>query len=158
MSVLRMERKASDNPYLHKDFHRALNWALIYLADRHGEAAVREYLQEFAGKYYAPLQTALRQEGLAALEHHFSWIYAIEGGDVRIDRQTDPDSLTITVRQCPAVAHIRAGGDRVSPLFHLTSEAVNEAICRNTPYQSSLIEYDPATGACRQCFTRRNQP
>jgi hypothetical protein len=157
MNVLRMERNASDNPYLHKDFHKALNWALIYLAENYGEAAIREYLHDFAVKYYSPLIDALNHEGLVALQNHFARLYAIEGGDVQIARQADPASLTIVVRRCPAVAYIVAAGDVVSPLFHLTSETVNEAICQNTPYQSAMSGYDPATGACLLKFTRRDQ-
>ena len=158
MSNQRMERRAGDNPYLHKDFHKALNWALIYLEERWGETAVREYLHDFAVKYYAPLAQALSRDGLDALHRHFAAVYAAEGGDVTIERQADPDSLTLLVRICPAVAHIRQAGDAVSPLFRLTSEVVNAAICQDTPYRAELTGYDPATGACVQLFTRRRQP
>lgn len=150
-----MERNAADNVYLHKDFHKALNCALIYLAEHHGDLAVREYLHEFAAAFYAPLNKALKKDGLDALQAHFESIYALEGGDVQIIRSQAPERLTITVHRCPAIAHIRAAKDAVSPLFHLTSEVVNEAICQDTPYQSALSGYDPDTGAGVQIFTRR---
>lgn len=158
MVILHMERNATDNVYLHKDFHKALNCALIYLAGRFGESAVREYLRDFAAEYYAPLAEALKIRGLDALKDHFERIYAIEGGDVQIERLQDPDSLTVTVRTCPAVAHIRAAGDALSPLFYLTSETVHETICANTPYQAILSGYEPTTGACVQHFSRRSRP
>jgi len=37
-----MRRQASDNRYLHRDFHGAMSLALEYLRIRYGEDAVRE--------------------------------------------------------------------------------------------------------------------
>lgn len=156
MSVLRMERQAEDNVYLHKDFHKALNQALIYLEKNFGEQAVSDYLRTFARDFYSPLTASIQEKGLDPLQKHFEDIYAIEGGDVSIERSDDDRQLAIHVRRCPALAHIQAAGDLVSPLFHLTHEVVNEAICEGTPYQARLIDYDPSTGACIQRFERRN--
>jgi len=156
MTKKQLIRHAADNEYLHKDFHGALNFALIYLEKHYGEQGVREYLAQFAGQYYAPLNQAIREQGLDALKGYMEKIYALEGGEVEIRRLTDPDSLEIHVTSCPAVAHIRGKGQVMSPLFYLTHEIVNECICRDTPYQSELIAYEPQTGACIQRFTRRS--
>ncbi len=155
MAVLKMERQAADNTYLHKDFHKALNHALIYLENRFGEEAVRDYLHDFSAAYFAPLAADLKKRGLMALQEHFQRIYDLEGGDATIEILSDPERLLITVRSCPAVAHIRAAGDPVSPLFHLTSFVVNETICAGSCYQAALSDYDPGTGACCQTFSRR---
>jgi hypothetical protein len=157
MGVLKMERRAEDNVYLHKDFHKALNQALIYLEKNFGEQAVRDYLRTFARDFYSPLRLAIQEQGLDPLQKHFESIYAIEGGDVSIEPSDDGQQLDIKVRRCPALAHIQASGDVVSPLFHLTHEVVNEAICDGTPYQARLIDYDASTGACIQRFERRDQ-
>ncbi len=45
-----MRREASDNEYLHRDFHGALSAAIEYLDRRYGEEAVRSYLREFTDK------------------------------------------------------------------------------------------------------------
>lgn len=156
MAFLQMVRHASDNPYLHKDFHGALNFALIYLEMQHGEQAVREYLAEFATQYYAPLNQAIREKGLDPLKDYLERIYAIEGGQVEIRRLSDPDALIVQVTVCPAVSYIRQSGQEVSPLFYLTHEVINECICRETPYRSELIDYEPQTGACVQRFIRRS--
>ena len=39
-----IERKASDNEYLHKDFHCALSVGIEYLEQNYDEDAVRRYL------------------------------------------------------------------------------------------------------------------
>ncbi len=150
-----MIRHAYDNTYLHKDFHQALNFALIYLEKQQGEKGVRAYLTDFAEAYYAPLNQAVKDQGLSALQAYMKKIYALEGGEVAIRRTTDPDQLDIIVSRCPAVTHIRAGNNDVSPLFHLTHEVVNDCICRGTPWQSELLDYNPQTGSCIQRFSRR---
>ena len=73
-----MERRASDNEYIHKDFHGALSAAIEYLHKNYGEQAVRDYLWQFANTFYSPLKDALSERGLVALKEHFEKIYKIE--------------------------------------------------------------------------------
>ncbi len=148
-----MRRKAADNVYLHKDFHGALNQALIYIEDRFGPDAVREYLRQFARTYYSPLTEKLGEKGLNVLKEHFAAIYAQEGVECRIEESAD--ALVLTVPSCPAVAHIRKMGFRLSPSFVETTRTLNEAICEGTPYQSELLEFDPETGRTVVRFFRR---
>jgi len=149
-----MCRKASDNPYLHKDFHGALSAAIEYLDERFGEAAVREYLWQFARQFYAPLTQALTNRGLEALEEHLRQVYQREGGQIRIDRS--PDELRIEVYACPAVTHIRRRGYPLARLFHETIATVAKAICYGTPFDAELIEYDKTTGhSVQRVFRKR---
>jgi len=96
MPKFTLDRRASDNPYFHPDFHGALSAALTYLEQTHGPETVCAYLRRFTRVYYAPLREALRERGLAALEEHFRSIYAREGGEVEI--VCTADSLVIRVR------------------------------------------------------------
>jgi len=148
-----MHRQAGDNAYLHQDFHGALSVGLVYLERRYDEDAVREYLAQFARAYYAPLSEAIRRRGLEPLESHFSRIYALEGGQVEIER--DENQMTLRVEACPAVGHMRRQGYPVSRLFYETTKTVNEMICEGTPFEAELVEYDAATGRSIQRFRRR---
>jgi hypothetical protein len=148
-----MRRKAADNVYLHKDFHGALNQALIYVERQFGAAAVREYLCQFARAYYSPLTKRLQEKGLEALKEHFSAIYELEGADFRIELSAD--ELVLTVLRCPAVSHIRRMDLRLSPHFIETTRTVNEAICEGTPFRAELLEYHPKTGRSVSRFVRR---
>ena len=56
-----MRRHASDNEYLHKDFHGALSCGIEYLHEIYGEDAVRRYLHDFALSYYTPLRRELNE-------------------------------------------------------------------------------------------------
>lgn len=149
-----MRRRASDNEYLHKDFHGALSVGLDYLREHYGEESVREYLREFAGAFYAPLTGDIKQRGLVALKEYFEKLYETEGGEISITFSSE--ELIVCVQACPAVTHIRKNNHSVSPLFYETTKTVNETICRDTPFAAELVEYDPQTGRSVQRFYRRD--
>jgi len=148
-----MRRQASDNEYLHKDFHGALSTGIEYLDTHYGEQAVKDYLREFAVTFYAPLIREISERGLAALSDHFWQVYEREGGDAEI-RLTE-DELLINVPACPAVMHMRKNGYHVARRWVETTRTVNEALCEGTPFAAELVEYDEQTGRSRQRFYRR---
>lgn len=157
MTKQTMDKAAADNVYLHKDFHGALNQALIYVERVFGADAVKEYLRQFAGTFHAPLRRAMFERGLDALKDYLRDVYSAEGADICIETAPggpDPDELTLRVKECPAVSHIRKMKLTVSPLFPETVKTVNEAICSGTPFEAELLEYDPETGRSVQRFRR----
>ena len=148
-----MERRASDNVYLHKDFHGALSTGIEYLQTRFGEEAVRDYLRQFTSAYYAPLKKRLCEQGLSALKDYFENMYAAESGEITTTL-TDTE-LVVSVSSCPAVMHMRGHGYTVARLFRETTETVNSALCDGTPYAAELVEYDEDTGKSVQRFSWR---
>ena len=149
-----MDRRAADNPYLHKDFHSALNCGIVYLHQHFGEQAVRDYLREFTLHWHAPLRQRLVAAGLGALRQYFETLYGVEGAAVRFEQTAD--ELVVQVDACPAVMHMRARGETVSPLFSETTRTVNEALCEDTDYAAELVAYEPQTGRSIQRFRRRS--
>jgi len=148
-----MQRSASDNRYLHKDFHGALNAGIEYLHRHYGDQAVRDYLRDFTRSFYAPLIKEIQQRGLVALFEHFDKIYSIEGGQVTF-KLTD-DELMLDVKASPAVMHLRSRGYQVSGQFYETIRTVNDALCEETPFAAELLEYTEETGQSRQRFYRK---
>ena len=151
-----MRRRASDNVYLHRDFHGALSAAIEYLDRRYGPEAVREYLREFTLSYYAPLRRCIATDGLEALRQHFADMYATEGGDVRMTLADN--ELIVEIAACPAVTHMREHGYPVARLWVETTRTVNEALCEDTPFAAELVSYDDETGGSVQRFYRRQPP
>jgi len=148
-----MRRRAADNVYLHKDFHGALNLALIYIEDHFGADALREYLHQFARAFYSPLTKRLQEKGLEALKEYFLAIYDVEDAECRVELSAN--ELVLRIPQCPAVAHIRRMGLALSPHFIETTRTVHEAICEGTPFVAELLEYIPDTGRSVTRFSRR---
>jgi hypothetical protein len=150
-----MRRKASDNVYLHKDFHGALSAGIEYLHRRYGPQAVEDYLRQFARSYYAPLRDDIRTRGLVALKEHFEDTYRREGVTPQVI--LSDDELVVKVESCPAVAHMRAHGYAVAELFYETTKGVNEALCEGSPFCAELVEYEPQTGRAAMRFRRKSR-
>ncbi len=153
MSKQVMRRQASDNEYLHKDFHGALSTGIDYLEKTYGEQAVIEYLRRFTDTFYAPVKRDVQERGLPALREHFERIYQIEGGQAQFEQTAD--ELTVRVAACPAVMHMREHGYTVARLFVETTRTVNEALCEGSQFTAELLEYDEQTGRSVQRFSRR---
>jgi len=148
-----MNRKASDNPYLHRDFHGALSCGIEYLHTRYGEEAVRKYLREFAGAFYAPLRQRMKTDGLAAIREHYEQIFREEEGKVQF--KGSDTSLTITVKACPAITHMRKRGLPVARMYCETTRVMNEVMCEGSSFEAQLCNCDPERGTCEQRFRRK---
>jgi hypothetical protein len=148
-----MRRQASDNPYFHRDFHATLNQGLIYLREKFGPAAVRDYLRQLGRTFYSPLSESLRRGGLGAVRQYLEKIYSEENAEYEI--QSDENVLEMKIESCPAVTHIRKLGFPVSDMFRETTRTLFEAICEDTPFDFRLEEYEPETGKSRFRFFRR---
>lgn len=155
MEKLIMTRSASDNTYLHKDFHGALSTGIDYLEANYGADAVQEFLRRFTNSYYAPVKADLKERGLIALKEHFEKVYGIEGGSISID--LTEDTLVLKVEACPALAHMRENGMKVASLFFETDRTVDDALCEGTPYAAEFIAYEEETGRSIRKFFRRGQ-
>lgn len=149
-----MDRKASDNEYLHRDFHGAMSCAVEYLHINYGEDAAREYLRKFTRTFYAALTENIKARGIIALREHFEKLYGIEGGEVEIT--STEDELVIHVFKCPAVIHLHENNRPVAALFYETTRTVNEALCEGTVFKAEFLEYNDSTGGNIQKFTRRD--
>jgi len=144
-----LDQKASDNEYMHKDFHGVLCYAIKYLDEHFGQESTTEYLQQVGNTYFAPLSEQLKKQGLCALENHFRKIFEKENGSFKIEY--DQDILKITVHSCPAISHLKKNKLFFTDRFCESTVIVNQAICNNAGYSSSCI-YQPGKGSCVQKF------
>jgi len=144
-----LDRRASDSEYLHKDFHGAMCYAVKYLDEKCGPDATRAYLRQVGRTFFAPLSERLARDGLRALAEHWRKVFALEGGEIELSH--DGGVLVLTVRKCPAVAHLKAIGKLYTERFCETTVAVNEAICERAGYACSC-RYEPGAGRCVQRF------
>jgi hypothetical protein len=150
-SVRVMERKASDNKYLHKDFHIALNLLMTYILENFGSEALKDYLKQFSGAYFSPLKQKLMAGDKDALVSYFRDIYEKEEWPVRIE--TVDNRVEICQDSCPAMSYILAIGAKPCLHYRETYNTVYTSLCENTPYEYMLEYFDDATGACRQFFS-----
>ncbi len=150
-----MERRASDNKYLHKDFHNIMNLGIEYIHNKYGKGSVLEYLSQFASAYYAPLKDAVVERGLIAIKEHYERIYAAEEASEVISFLYKEDELVIKVEKCPAMTHMRKSNITPSELYYELTKKVNETICENTGFAFELKAYDSETGASTERFFKK---
>ena len=155
MSKEIISRRASDNKYLHKDFHIALNYGIDYLLKKYGENAVRDYLRQFTKSYYAPLTEAINRIGLKAIKEHYEKIYKSE--DAVFDIHYTDDELSIHLSSSPAVTYIKEKGHHLSKLYGETVKTVMTVLCENSPYMVEILQYNDDNGGYKVRFFRRKQ-
>ena len=144
-----LECKASDNEYMHKDFHGALCYAIKYIDDNYGFEATTEYLKQVARTYFSPLTEQLAKEGLGLLEKHWQQVFSAEDGRFRLEYRDD--TLILTVDECPAIAHLKKIGHLFTERYCETTMVVNETICGRAGYSCSCV-YEAGKGKCVQKF------
>lgn len=137
---------------VHKDFHGCFSFGLKFLLDNYGPAEMEEYLRRLARTVYAPLIESIRDRGLSAFQDHWRNVMSLEGADFDL-HFTDDDGLVLEVKQCPAIAHMRARGYEVCSRFCEATRIVNDEICRQAGYISE-VEYDQENASCTQRFRK----
>ena len=147
-----MDRRASDNKYLHRDFHCSMNFGVEYVGERFGEEGVKEYLTDFARSFYAKLIDDAKKRGLSAIREHIEKIYEIEeASEVLNIKQTDKE-LRVSIEKCPAVAHIRKFGGVPCKWFVETTATVNNVIAREAGLHFQMISYCDEDGKAEYRF------
>lgn len=148
-----MKREASDNKYLHKDFHLSMNMLLDYIYRNFGKEELIKYLAQYAKAYYNPLNQKLAGGELDALVTYFTDLYEKEEWQVKIDY--GENYLEIQQEACPGISHIRTKGEKPCPFYRETYSTVYQVLCTNTPFEYELVYFNEETGACKQSFKRK---
>ena len=139
MAVLRMERRASDNKHLHKDFHVLADQGIAFVGEKYVDNGVREYLYRFICAYYAPLIEAIKKRGLVALKEHIEKIYEIEEASDAVKLTLTEDELLVEIKYCPAVEFMKSVSHTPSKWYIETTRTVNETIADKTNYGFELL-------------------
>jgi len=155
MSIKVMNRKASDNKYLHRDFHVSGDIGIKYVGEKYGDNGVKEYLRRFATAYYSPLVDSIKKEGLIALKKHIENIYIIEESIQVLKTTLTENDLLVEIDYCPAIAFMKSIGHTPSKWYIEETRTVNETIADNADLGFELINYDINTGKAAYRFFRR---
>lgn len=149
-----MDRRAADNEYLHKDFHNFMNAGVAYLEKKYGEDVVKDYLKQYAGNVYNKLIESIKVNGLSALKENIYDTYRKEKAEDAVKIVCDEGSMEVEILYCPAIAHFREKGIKVSPMYKYTTETVMETIAKKTGLSFEMLSYDDETGASKYCFKK----
>ena len=146
----KMERRASDNKYLHKDFHVSLDLGIAYVGDRYGEDAVKEYLTDYAKSFYQKMT-------LAELENYFKKIYEAEDASDVLKTTLEKNSLTVEISECPAMKFMRSTGHEPSKYYTQTTKTLYAVLAQICGFEFNLSEYDEKSGKAKFIFSEVTQ-
>ena len=134
------------------DFYFAINATFRFILKQLGPDALRRYWQELGSTYYAPVTAAWKQGGLPEVGRYWRAFFDAEpGAEVQVD--VAPERVTLDVRVCPAIKHLRAHGREIVPCFCQHCYYVSEATAAPAGF---TVRVEGGNGACRQTFLPRN--
>ncbi|MCE5240812.1 hypothetical protein LLH23_20305 [bacterium] len=130
------------------DFYFAINATFRWIHDNWGEAGLRQYWEALGREHLADVTERFRQGGMAAVREYWQAFFDGEpGGDVSVAH--DGDTVTISVRTCPAIKHLRAHGREIMPLYCQHCQVVSEAMCEGAGIG---VDVQGGGGSCVQTF------
>ena len=141
----KMERKVSDNKYLHKDFHVSFDLGLAYIGDKFGKEHVSKYLRDYARSYYKKMT-------LNELDNYFKFIYEQEEASDLLETELEDKSLKISVKRCPAMEFMRSQNHEPSKYYAETTKTLYKELAQICGFEFELIEYDDTTGKAEFIF------
>ncbi len=139
-----------ENNELHMDFHGTTNTTLNYIADNYGVDALKMILRKTGRDVYKSIHEKLAEGDASELIEHLNWFFNREKGKYTLS--VSQDEIVFEVLECPAIRHLRKLGLEPSEHVCLQTEYVNEGMCENTPWKSSLKVI--SEGHCIQTFKK----
>ena len=130
------------------DFYFAINATFRFIEKRFGREGLRRYWQELGASYYAPVTAAWKRGGLAAVADYWRAFFAAEPG-AEVEVEATGEGVTLEVRVCPAIKHLRAHQREIVPCFCQHCYYVSEAAAAPA---GLTVRVEGGNGACRQTF------
>jgi hypothetical protein len=133
------------------DFYFAINATFRFIEQRFGREGLRRYWQELGTSYYAPMTAAWKRGGLAAVADYWRAFFAAEPG-AEVGVEATSEQVTLEVRVCPAIKHLRTHQREIVPDFCQHCHYVSEAMAAPA---GLTVRVEGGNGACRQTFMAR---
>ena len=140
-------------PHGHADFYFATNATFRFITARFGYDKLRQYWNDIGTSYYKPVSDNWKRGGLAAVADYWRAFFAAEpGADVEV--VTQADEVTLNVRTCPMIKHLRDHGREIVPCFCQHCHFVSEAMAAPA---GMTVRVTGGNGSCVQRFVLRSR-
>lgn len=130
------------------DFFFAVNATFRHILENYGEEELHRYWREMGQEHYRHVTEAMRQRGLAALKEHWETLFPEEPGS-EVSLKLENHTLTLEVRVCPAILHLRRHGRQIMPLYCDHCLHVSRGMCEPAGVS---VEVTGGGGQCVQVF------
>ena len=151
---LKIDRKAGDNKYLHRDFHVTADIGLSYVGEHYGMDGVKEYLTDFAKSYYLLLANEVKEKGLIAIEDYLKKIFLAEERIEYLTTNLDGNTLNVKISKCPAIEFFKEIGHPVSKWYGETTKTVYAVLAQMAGLKFDLKYYNDSDGSAEYDFIK----
>jgi hypothetical protein len=130
------------------DFYFAVNAIFRHLHDRYGKAALVDYWRSLGREFYGRRSQRWREGGPEAVAADWREYFAQEP-QAEVEAVVQGGTVTLDIRVCPAIKHLRDCGREIVPYFcehcdHVCGAMAEAAGC--------VFERRGGMGACQQRF------
>lgn len=132
------------------DFYLCINATFRFIHQRLGEAELRRYWTELGANYFQPVSQLWAEGGLGAVARYWRDFFAAEPGE-QVEVLELASQVTLEVKECPAIAHLKACQREIDPLFCQHCYFVSEAMAEKA---GLTVRVEGGNGRCVQRFQR----
>jgi hypothetical protein len=136
------------------DFYFAINATFRFIQSRLGMAGLRRYWTDLGRNYFAPISKHWKDRGLIGVAEYWRAFFAAEPG-AEVEVTALRDTVTLDVKVCPAIRHLRQHHREIVPCFCQHCYFVSEAMAEPA---GLTVRVAGGNGSCRQTFYQRNAP
>lgn len=108
------------------DFYFGINATFRFILRECGKQGFIRWLQEMGQDYFRPVNRQWRDGGLPAVARYWRDFFAAEP-NAEVQVHESADGVTIEVKRCPAIHHLRAGKRDIVPCFCQHCHYLNQA-------------------------------
>ena len=154
MEKLHIERKASDNKYLHRDFHISADNGITYVGENYGDDGVKDYLTRYTLSFYKLLAEDVKKSGLIALKENFENVYKREEWLECLHIELTETELKVKIDKCPAVTYMRSTGHTPSKWYKETTYTVYAVLAKMCGLRFTVNYYNEEDGSTKYIFIK----
>jgi hypothetical protein len=132
------------------DFYFAINATFRFIRNTLGFESLKRYWTDLGRNYFAPVTARWREQGLQGVASYWRAFFDAEPG-AEVDVVANEGTVTLEVRVCPAIRHLRVHGREIVPCFCQHCYFISEAMAAPA---GITVRIEGGNGACRQTFTR----
>lgn len=147
-----IERKASDNKYLHRDFFVTGDIGIAYVGEKYGDDAVIEYLEQYAKSCYKLLIKEFFEKGITTIKDYFVTLYKKEEWEEFAQVVLKENFLTVTVSKCPAITYMKSVGHLPSKWYKETVYTVYGTLAKECGLYFNVVYYNECDGSMEIVF------
>ena len=133
------------------DFFFGVNATFRHILEHYGEEALHRYWREMGREHYRFVTEAMQERGLEALREHWEGLFPQEPGS-EVELELEGSTLTLTVKVCPAILHLKTHGREIMPAYCDHCTHVSRGMCEPAGVE---VEVEGGGGSCVQRFRQR---